>query len=385
MPWMICTVLLCFVASGPAAVLIHRKLRQLKRAASLRLDQAQGIVEERFVRVGAIEQWISIRGEDRNNPVLLVLHGGPGSSYSIFTPHLRPWEKHFTVVQWDQRGAGRTFTRMRSRGSGEISMKQLTADTIEVAEYLRARLHREKIFLLASSMGSTFGLDAARIRPDLFYSYIGTDQNVGMVRGREQGHRQLLDRLRAHGMVKGVKMVERIGADATNWTPGDFTAIAQWTMKSDPPGFRRTMKLLKDAVWYAPGWTLGDIRAYLKGMHFSLEQLLPEIVRYDAWAQGTRFDLPVFLFQGENDVLTLTAQAQVHFGDLEAPVKRMELISDAGHFAMFLQPELFLEKLLAYVRPLAYMCATEIASSTNQCGRKDHTSASIQRDSDLNW
>ncbi len=183
---------------------------------------------------------------------------------------------------------GKTFKRMDSRGSGEISMRRLAADAIEVAEYLRARLHHDRIFLLASSMGSTFGLHAARIRPDLFYAYIGTDQNVGMVRGRGQSHSGLLDRLRAHGMVKGVRTVERIGADATSWTPVDFTAVAQWTMKSDPPGFRRTMKLLKDAVWYAPGWTLGDIRAFVRGMHFSLEQLLPEIVRYDAWAWGTR-------------------------------------------------------------------------------------------------
>jgi pimeloyl-ACP methyl ester carboxylesterase len=197
-PWIISAVLSCFAVSVPAAILIHRKLRQLKLAAGLKFDSTLGIVEQCFVRIGGIEQWISIRGEDRLNPVLLVLHGGPGSCYTIFTPHLRPWEKHFTVVQWDQRGAGKTFTRMGSRGSGEISMRQLTRDTIEVAEYLRARLHQDRILLLASSMGSTFGLQAARIRPDLFYAYIGTDQNVGMVHGREQSHRQLLDRLRAH-------------------------------------------------------------------------------------------------------------------------------------------------------------------------------------------
>ena len=156
-------------------------------------------------------------------------------------------------------------------------------------------------------------------------------------------------------MIRGLRAIERIGADATNWTPRDFTTVARWTMKSDPSGFRRTMKLLKDAVWFAPGWTLRDIRAFVRGMHFSLEKLLPEIVRYDARAQGIRFNLPVFFFQGANDVLTLTAQAQAYFADIEAPVKRMELISDAGHFAMFLQPELFLEKLLVHVRPLAYV------------------------------
>jgi len=243
-----------------------------------------------------------------------------------------------------------------------MTMKQLTSDTIEVAEYLCAHLHQDRVLMLASSIGSTFGLQAARIRPDLFYAYIGTDQNVGMVRGREQSHRQLLDRLRAHGMIEGARTVERIGADPTNWTSRDFMAVAQWTMKSDPPSFRRTMKLLKDAVWYAPGWTLRDIRAFVKGMRFSLEQLLPEIVRYDAWAWGTRFNLPIFIFQGENDLLTLTAEAQAYFGDIEAPAKRMELIRNAGHFAMFLQPELFLEKLLAYAGPLAHMRAAVVAS-----------------------
>ncbi|MGC2223928.1 MAG: alpha/beta hydrolase, partial [Methylocella sp.] len=188
------------------------------------------------------------------------------------------------------------------------------------------------------------------------------DQNVGMVRGREEDHRQLLDRLRAHGMSNGIRVLERIGSDATRWTPQEFTTVAKWTMKSDPTGFRRTIKLLKDAVWYAPGWTLRDIRGFVRGMHSSLEQLLPEMVQYDAWARGTRFDLPVFVLQGENDVLTLTAQAQAYFADIEAPIKRMELIADAGHFAMFLQPEMFLKTLLAYVRPLAYMHSAEVAN-----------------------
>ena len=355
------TILLSLIVSVPVAWLVRRKLRQAKVAATLEIATVQSVVEEHFIRIGGIDQWISIRGEDRNNPVLLVIHGGPGSSYSIFTPHLRPWEKHFTIVQWDQRGAGKTFARMGSHGGGKISMKQLSSDAIDVAEYLRARLNQDRLFLLASSIGSTFGLQVARRRPDLFYAYIGTDQNVGMARGRYENHRELLDRLRTRGMNKGVRAVERIGADPMLWTHREFAAVAQWTMKSDPSGCRRTMKLLKDAVWYAPGWKLRDIRAFVNGMRFSLEQLLPEIVRHDAWAQGTRFELPIFIFQGENDVLTPTAQARAYFNDVEAPIKHMELISDAGHFAAFLRPELFLQMLLTYARPLAYPSSMEIA------------------------
>jgi pimeloyl-ACP methyl ester carboxylesterase len=341
-------------------LLVQRKLRQMRIAAGLKIVGARGIVEERFVDIGGIEQWIGIRGEDRDNPILLLIHGGPGSSYSIFTPHIRTWEKHFTIVQWDQRGCGKTFARTGPRSSGKISMDQLARDGVAVAEHVRRRLSKDRLFLLASSFGSTFGLQMAHRRPDLFYAYIGTDQNVGMVRGSEETRLELIQRLHAAGLTKGVRAIERIGKDPTRWTPDDFTTVARWTMKSDPPGFRRTMKLLKDAVWYAPGWTLRDIRAFVAGMRFSLEQILPEASRYDAWQQGTQFAIPFFIFQGEDDVLTTPKMARAYYDDVIAPVKNMSLIRDAGHFAAFLQPEQFLHQLLSLVRPLAEAATIEI-------------------------
>ena len=331
--WIGCVVAAFAVIGLPACFLTHRTIRQARTAATLRLSGPRCIVEEHFARIGGIEQWMGIRGEDRENPVLLVIHGGPGSSYSIFTPHLRSWEKHFTIVQWDQRGACRTWARSRPRSSDEMSMDLFTRDGIEVAEFLCSHLGKSRLFLLASSFGSTFGLQIARRRPDLFYAYIGVDQNVGMVRGRQENHREVLERLRHSGLGRGVNALQRIGADPTPWTRADFDSVARWTMKSDPRGFRRTMKLLKDAVWFAPGWKLTDIRAFVRGMHFSLQHLLPEIARFDAWQQGVRFELPFFIFQGENDVLTTPSLAQAYFNDVVAPIKRMILITDAGHFA----------------------------------------------------
>src|SRR5215218_7148493 len=89
------------IAAPVVGGLTYRKVRQRRVAKALRISTANGIVEERFVPIGGIEQWIQIRGEDRDNPVLLVLHGGPGFPNAVFTLPLRPWEKHFTVVQWD--------------------------------------------------------------------------------------------------------------------------------------------------------------------------------------------------------------------------------------------------------------------------------------------
>jgi proline iminopeptidase len=355
MIWIVCGVAL-FVAVGiPAAALIQRKLRQSKTAAALEIESTHGIVEEGFVRIGGIDQWIGIRGEHQDNPVLLILHGGPGCSYTIFTPHLRSWEKYFTVVQWDQRGGGKTFSHMDRRRSAEISFEQLTRDAIEVAEYVQAKLRKGRIFLLASSLGSTFGIQVVHRRPDLFYAYIGTDQNVGMRRGRDEEFCEVLGRLHALELRQGVKALERIGPDPTAWSPDDYNTVARWTMKSDPQGFGRTMKFLKDAVWYAPGWTLKDIRAFVAGMRYTLEKLLPEITRYDAWEQGTRFEIPFFIFQGEDDVLTTPKSAETFFTDVVAPVKRLALIANAGHFAAFTQPNQFLHELLVDVRPLGEM------------------------------
>ena len=88
-------------------------------------------------------------------------------------------------------------------------------------------------------------------------------------------------------------------------------------------------------------------------MRYTLKKLLPEITQYDAWAQGTRFEIPFFIFQGEHDVLTTPELAELFFDDVIAPVKRMALIPDAGHFAAFMQPDRFLRELLVDVRPLA--------------------------------
>jgi pimeloyl-ACP methyl ester carboxylesterase len=338
-----------------AFLLIHRRLRQAATTATLKIAADRGI------------QWIGIRGENRENPILFVIHGGPGSSYAIFTPLLRSWERHFTIVQWDQRGTGKTFARTGPRGGGKLSMEQLTRDGLEVAEYLRAQLKEDRVFLLASSFGSTFGLEMVRRRPDLFYAYIGADQNTGMVRGRVEERVEIVKRLRALGLGSGVRTLERIDLDPTHWTHEDFTAVARWTMKSDPIGYRRTVALLKNALWYAPGWSLRDILAFFRGMRFSLEKMLSEFSRYDAWERGVRFEVPIFIFQGEKDVLTTPALARQFFNDVVAPVKRLELIPDTGHFVAFQRPEKFLNLLLTHVRSLADVPVETILREPRGC------------------
>ncbi len=113
------------------------------------------------------------------------------------------------------------------------------------------------------------------------------------------------------------------------------------------------MKLLKHAIWFSPSHTLLDIKHFVSAMQFSISRLFPEVPGYDAWAQGTEFEIPFFIFQGENDVVTPSDLARAYFEDVTAPVKGFALIKAAGHFAAFTQPEQFLSEMLAYVRPVA--------------------------------
>ena len=338
--------------SVPSCALLHRRLRQRRIAAKLEICSARGLVEEGFMQIGGIEQWIGIRGEDVGNPVLLIVHGGPGSSASIFTPLIRSWESHFTVVQWDQRGSGKTLGRTGKDGTGELSMDRLVRDGIEVVECLRTRMRKDKVILLACSLGSTFGMSMVRRRPDLFSAYVGTDQNVGMVRDCEMIHKGLVDRLRAHGLNKGVAAVEKIGSDPSCWSAKDYATTAKWAMKSDPRFFERTMEMLKTSIWFAPGYTLRDIGHFVSGMDFSIDRLISEIRTYDAWKEGVQFAVPFFNFQGAEDLVTLPELATAYFDDVEAPLKEMTLIRDAGHFAAFAQTEQFLHELVTRVRPL---------------------------------
>jgi pimeloyl-ACP methyl ester carboxylesterase len=137
--------------------LAYRAYCQHRKARALAIVTPSGIDEGLFARIGGIDQWVQIRGESRANPVILLLHGGPGFSYIPFTEIFRPWEKHFTVVQWDQRGAGRTYGRNGKAGSGEMTIDRMVQDGLEVAEFIRKRLGTERVILLAHSWAQFSG------------------------------------------------------------------------------------------------------------------------------------------------------------------------------------------------------------------------------------
>lgn len=332
-------------------MMLMRKHNQRKNTKALIMKTPNGIVEQRFVPIGGIDQWITIRGEDRSHPVLFFVHGGPASPYSVFTPLLRGWEKHFTVVQWDQRGAGKTFRRNGISGTGKITFERLASDGIEVAEYLRRRLGQQRIILVGSSVGSIIGTTMAKQRPDLFSAYVGTDQNASAA-GLKRSYQITLEWLRAANNTKGVKAVEKLGSRLDRLTPKEWNRLNHWTIEANPSIPNMISDIMLPAMMSSPDHTLRDLSDISKGMKYSVDQLFHALMTFDLRTLGMRFDVPFFVFQGDTDALTPASSARGYFDAIEAPHKEFVLIQHCGHLAAFARPDQFLAELLKRVRPL---------------------------------
>jgi pimeloyl-ACP methyl ester carboxylesterase len=332
--------------------IVLRKRNQSKNAKELQINTTNSIVEGCYVKIGGIDQWITIRGEDRNNPVLLFIHGGPGSTYSIFSPLLRSWEKHFTIVHWDQRGAGKTFRNNGKDGSGTITFDRLAQDGIEVTEYLRDKLGHQKVIIIGSSVGSLIGVMMAKLRPDLFYAYVGTDQNVP---DPQNLLKLTVNALRAVGNTKGVQLLEKMGSDQSRWSRKDFDKRNRLIVKAIKDVPNMITDLIFPSMLSSPEHKIHDMIDIFKGMSFSIDHLFDELMNFDLKKLGMRFELPIFIFQGDTDILTPTELAKAYYDEIEAPHKEFVLIRNAGHLACFARADQFLEELIKRVRPLAPM------------------------------
>jgi pimeloyl-ACP methyl ester carboxylesterase len=344
-------VLAVLVIIAAVAGLSYRTYRQQQNASSFAIATANGIDETAFVRIGGIDQWLSIRGEDRNNPVILMLHGGPGSATSMLTPVWRGWEKDFTVVQWDQRGAGRTYGR-NAANENPMTVDRLTRDGIAVAQYLITHLHKPKIILLGHSWGSELGLLMIKAEPGLFFAYVGTGQVVAKEEKEEVLYARLLAKLKAANDNNGVRELTALGPPPYK-SEADLDIQRGIQKRFETPSEQGLENRMVPVVLFAPSNSLTDIYDYLQGKSYAGEALYRETLRFDARKLGRHFAVPVFIVDGDRDLTTPPDLARAWFDTIEAPRKGFVLLEGGGHSALLTMPDAFHAVLTTYVRPLA--------------------------------
>jgi len=295
---------------------------------------AEPIDEAGYVAIGGIRQWVTIEGQDSTNPVVLIVHGGPGNPNTPFAHKLfGSWSKDFTVVQWDQRGAGKTYAASKPAEGEVLTMERLSQDGTEVARYAMQRLGKHKLILMGGSWGSALAVNMAMAAPELFDAYVGTAQLVNYQADMAASYRKTLALAKAADDGESLGKLEKLGPPP--WTdPRAFGVLRRITRKyeagrSEPP----------PKGWFAfgPGYDTPDYEAaYEAGEDYSFLNFVglagdgmgPKI---DLRKLGVRFAMPVYLLQGEEDLVTPPEISRAYFDELVAPKKEFIPLSRTGH------------------------------------------------------
>jgi pimeloyl-ACP methyl ester carboxylesterase len=347
----------------------YRKFEELlafvraRNAKNYKISSPNGMDEGNYVPIGGIEQWITIRGEDRNNPVVLFVHGGPGDvtnpwSFAFFAP----WEKYFTIVQWDQRGAGRTLGKSGPDVAPTMTVDRMTKDGIEVAEYLRKHLDKDKIIVVGHSFGTILALGMVRARPDLFYAYVGTGQVADEPKNYAAAYDALLQKATAVNNQLAIDELKRVGPPPYKTGEG-YGVQRKWSNKFE--GADEFLGGTIGLALVAPGTTLQDINDDTDGQILSGDRLFDQTKSMGPKDLGLEFSAPMFCFEGDEDFTTPTGLARQYFSSMKAPRKEFVVIP-GGHFAMFLHSDVFLTELIKRVRPVAVTKTTSSAASASQ-------------------
>jgi pimeloyl-ACP methyl ester carboxylesterase len=322
-----------------------------------RILTPDGVQESYALQVGGIEQWINVRGQDRANPLILFVHGGPAAP---LTPSLwqfqRPFEEFFTIAHWDQRGAGRTFARNDHSALGDsVRIDRYVADLIDVAEHLRARYAQPKLILIGHSWGTVPALTAAIRHPELFHAYVGIGQIINLRENERLSYAYAVEQARVHGNAGALDELQSIFP-----YPGDepltrerLIIARRWAQHyGGMSAYRNESPYYFLGPRLSPDYDDADRCAINAGNRFTLGRLLPELFEVD-FNPVERIELPVLMVLGRHDQTTPSAPTARWLERVQAPSKHAAWFEHSSHMAPWEEPGRLLLTLLEHVRPLA--------------------------------
>lgn len=311
----------------------------MKQGESLSETKIDKIDKIESLTFGGVTQWISLRSDNINNPILLFLHGGPGTAQIFWSrKSQKELESSFLVVNWDQRGAGRSYSR--SLRKEDMKIERFVADAEELIEYLLKRFGQNKVFLVGHSWGSIVGVYLVAKRPDLIRAYIGIGQVVDMERGELISYQFTLDEAKRLNNKKAIQQLEKIG-------PPPYAKLIDggvqrdWLSKFHGVTYKGSLWnilfrniSLKDTRPF-------DIIQFVAGAMFSLSTLEDEQNRVKIIQDVPEMKVPVYFCTGRRDYNVPFELVVEYAGKLKAPQKRIVWFEHSAHVPNFEEPELF--------------------------------------------
>lgn len=311
------------------------------------------ITELKQVKLNGTNQWILIRGYDRTKPVLLFVHGGPGSPELPMLTENAELEKRFVVVNWDQRGAGKSYDRAVFNRS--FTLDTFVEDAAQLSRLLGKRFGRPgdgpaKIYIMGHSWGSFLAVRTVQKYPDLFEAYFGIGQVANQLVGEQISYDWVRQQARRHHNAGQLTLLDHYGRPP-------FRAVSVWNDYVLP---QRNMvneygggamhngnpyRFLLSKLLYCREYTLTDKFNYLIGAAASAQRLWPTIISTDLNQTAPVLRVPVYIFQGTHDYQTPYVVAKQYFNRLRAPQKAFFSFTRSAHGPIFEESALFLQHL----------------------------------------
>jgi pimeloyl-ACP methyl ester carboxylesterase len=307
------------------------------------------IAEIAYRRLGGLDQWVMIRGKSVANPLLILLHGGPGLSETALFRHFNaPLEESFTVVYWDQRGAGKSFDRNIPRSS--LTVEQLISDLDELVDAVCTHLGRTRVAIFGHSWGSALGMLYAARFPEKVTAYVGSGQIGDWAAGESASYAFALAEAQRLGKHRAVKKLRAIG-------PPPHTAKSLWTQRTwlsrlEGRMAPRAMWKLGRAVLAPQESSIFDLPRTMRGFRSSLGAMWTEVSRLNLIELVPALQMPVFFFLGRKDRWVPPEVSVAYFDALTAPSKKLVWFEGSGHEPFVDEPANFNAAMAELVRPV---------------------------------
>lgn len=303
-----------------------------------------------YIEINGAEQYLLHYSANPECPILLFLHGGPGMAESNFAYAFQDdLSSSFTVVYWDQRGAGKTLTKA-SKKNAYPSIDELLDDLLKLVQYLKIKYNKKKIAILGHSWGSMLGSLFVQKYPQEVLYYIGVGQIVDLVENETVGFEKLRDKIRKADNKKDLAALEKIGVyPELNYEKPMMKKMQKIRILQGKYKIGMDFVPILKTLTKSPVFKLSDISSLLKGMSNN-NKIWDFLFSHNLYEESRKYEVPVFYVLGDRDFQAPNTIASAYFDTIIAPYKKLFIIKDAGHFIMLDQPK-------AFSNALAEICA----------------------------
>jgi pimeloyl-ACP methyl ester carboxylesterase len=322
---------------------------------STKIKAPNGISSLEQIELGGIKQWIFIRGTDQKNPMLIFLHGGPGEPVLGMSSSRKldvELIKHFTVVHWDQRGAGKSYSK--DIPVATMTLDQLVEDLNDLIDYLRHRFTTQKVFIIGHSGGTIIGIKTAYKYSEKIYAYVGVAQIINDYEGERISYDFLVEKAEKSGDVKKLNAIRAIGLPPYD-TPEKHFEKARYIGRYGGFIHGNTIKQMVSIIFSyltSPEYSLLEgIRTLRgKGLHFTMNAMYGELKNLNFNEEIRSITAPIYFFAGKYDMITPTFLVEQYYKNLDAVNgKKLFTFENSAHFLITEEKEKYEDLLIKIV------------------------------------